>query len=183
MDKELVKIIESFNVATLKDYANQHKENWRMYSEDDCQRIIEIHPGTISTGAIYKWPRHSGGHVHVMGLGLKELNGELWFLAGRNSKRENKTKIEKLNAKEVLKMLEWGEIEYLGNIFDMVFRKSYDMERLTLSVIGLASMAYSHNMQKNIGIDEIIAKLENGEMTMDQLLDKCKTSKFQDLIL
>jgi hypothetical protein len=183
MDKDLINIVEGFNLITIKDYATKHGEDFHKYSEDDCQRIVEIHYGPISSGAIYKWPRYSGGHSHVMGLGLRELNGELWFLAGRNSKKERATKVEKLEAATVLKMIEWGEVEYLGSIFDMEFRKTYDMERLTLSIIGLASMAYSHNMQKNISVDEIINKIESGEMSMNDLLEKCKTSKMQDLIL
>lgn len=170
---ETRRLVEMFNKYTVQDYANTHNEQMVSYNEADIQRIIETHRGIISPGAIYKWPDSKGDKVHVTGFGLAEFGGELWFLAAFNSKKLGRPKIEKLNPETVLKMLEWGEVEYLGNIMNPEFRRNFDYERLSLAVMGFASLVMTTRMQRNVPIDEVIDKIENGEMTMDELLQKC----------
>jgi hypothetical protein len=183
MNQDLAALIQEFNLVSIKDYALKHNEDWKMYTPDDCQRIIESYPGCISQGAIYKWPRANGSKISVTGFGLIELDGKLWFIASYNSKKEGKPKIEKLDPDLVLRMIASGEIYYEGNIFCPEFRKSYDIEKLTLSILGFASLVYTKKLQQNISVDEIIAKLESGEMSLENLLAKCKTAAGQDLLL
>ena len=172
-DPEVRRLVELFNEHTIKDYQKLHKEENRFYTDEEKQNIIETHRGVISPGAIYKWPAGDGQKVHVNGFGLIELDGVLWFLAAFNSKRLGRPKIEKLYPKEVLKMLEYGEIEYIGNILNPEFRRTFDYERLSLAVIGFASLVMTMRLQKNVSIEEVMHKLETGEMTMDDLLKKC----------
>ena len=181
--QEISRLMGLFNGITVQEYARRHKEDHLLYPQAKIEYIIETERGCISPGAIYKWPKASKGKVHVTGFGIIELSGQYWFLASFYSKRQDKPRIEKLYPEEVLKMLEWGEVEYLGNIFNPEFRKAYDYQRLSLAVIGFVSLVYNNKMNKNVTVDHIIDKLERGEMTMDDLLDKCKMTTGESLLI
>lgn len=180
---EIERLMSLFNGITVQEYAKRNNENHLSYDEEKIHYILATERGCVSPGAIYKWPKASKGKVHVTGFGIIELEGKYWFLASFYSKRENKPKIEKLYPEEVLKMLEWGEIEYIGNIFNPEFRKKYDYERLSLAVLGFVSLVYTTKLNSNTTIDHIIEKIESGEMKMDDLLDKCKTVTGEDMLL
>lgn len=182
-DEETRRLVAMFNNYTIADYGRLHNEDHTKYTDAQAQNILETHKGIVAPGAIYRWPAQSGDKIHVTGFGLIELNNELWFLAGFNSKKLGRPKIEKLFPKEVLKMLEWGEVEYVGNIMNPAFRKSFDYERLSLAIIGFASLVMTTRMQKNVSVDEIMHDLETGKMTMDDLLAKCGNANPVDLMI
>lgn len=183
MDDETIGIINRFNDYTIKAYRDENgHERGRIYSADEVQNILNTYRGVISPGAIYKWPDNKGDKYHVTGFGLIDMHGELWFLAGFNSKKLGKPRIEKLYPKKVLAMIEHGEVEYLGNIFNKAFRKEFDYERLSLAIVGFASLAYTMKLQKNVSVDEILDDLETGKMTMDQLLQKCGSVETTDMV-
>lgn len=180
---ETRRLVEMFNGYTISEYARTHGEDDAKYSDSDVQRILETHRGIISPGAIYRWPNSKGDKVHVTGFGLIELGGKLWFLASYNSKKLERPKIEKLDPEEVLRMLEWGEVEYLGNIMNPEFRRSFDYERLSMAIIGFASLVMSTRMQRNVPIDQILDDLESGKMSMDDLLKKCGDVTGPELVM
>ena len=172
-DEETRRLIGMFNDYTVKEYRKINDEPNKIYSEEEIKYILETHKGIISPGAIYRWPTSKGEKVHVTGFGLIELDGNIWFLAAFNSKKLGRPKIEKLYPKEVLKMLEWGDVEYIGNIMNPEFRKEFDYERLSLAIMGFASLVMTTRLQRNVSIDELMDDIENGKITLDELLQKC----------
>lgn len=171
---DTTKLIQMFNEIAIKEYADKRGESPIQYSAQKINEILSSPVGPIAIGAIYRWPTSSGNKTYVTGFGLAKLEEKLWFLAAFNSKKLGRPRMEKLYPEEVLKMIESGDVEYLGNIFDLEFRRNFDYEKITLSIMGFASLALTSKLQKDVSIDSLIEDLDNGKMTIDQLLEKCR---------
>lgn len=131
--------------------------------------------GALDLGSLYSWPRSSGGYLDVYGFGLMRTPKGIKFVSAHNSAKAGGMKFTYLEPELPLKMIAQGEVKYQGNILDPEWRKkNADWEKISLSICGFLSAFESIRLGKQTSVNDILAKLESGEMTLEQLMEKCK---------
>jgi hypothetical protein len=145
----------------------------QMLPEGLRQTAIDLEQeGALDTGAHYAWPRESGGYLDVIGGGLIFSKNKPVLVGCHMSKKTNGAKITLLELDLPLRMIAQGEVKYLGNIMNPEYRKTIDMEKMSLAIMGLISTIYTVKQQKRVSVEEILDKVERGEMSLSELMQK-----------
>jgi hypothetical protein len=141
--------------------------------KDLQQLAIELDAeGALTTGAHYRWPRESGGYLDVIGGGLLMHQGVPKFVGCHNSKIVNGAKITLLDVDLPIRMIAQGEVQYMGNFLNPEYRKKIDMEKFSLAIMGLVSTIYTIKENRRVSVDDILNKVESGEMSLVDLMKK-----------
>lgn len=180
VQRELNDLMRRFDEYRVDLYCSDNNISKILLTEDEKNEIRNLPYGPADLGAVYRWPRNSGGYLDVYGFGIIESKKSgIHFVAAHNSKKKGGMKFTYLDPVLILKMIEQGEVQYMGNILDAngKYRKTVDWERVSLSVCGFLSAYQTSRKQQACDVQGILDKLEKGEMNLSELLDKAKMHK------
>lgn len=182
-NKELQTMIGVFNNIKIDQFCSDNDIPRFSLKQEDIDNVLFKTKGPADLGAVYRWPRESGGKVDVYGFGLIETQHGVKFIAAHNSRKKGGMRFVYLDPVHILKMIEHGEVEYFGNILDPEFRKKkLDWEKTSLSICGFLAAYEFSRKNKETKVDDILERIESGQLSLDEALNRAGMDKglFED---